>query len=88
MGGQTLSECHDAFAQTVYFFFLVFFVFFAFFAFFAFLAMLPSVVPEVGSMQVDIDVHAFRVHYNCKIGISRFEDGKRPSRRSPRGVVI
>jgi hypothetical protein len=25
-----------------------------FFAFFAFLAMLPSVIPKVGSMQVDI----------------------------------
>jgi hypothetical protein len=34
-----------------FFFFLV--VFFAFFAFFAFLAMVPSVIPEVGSMQVD-----------------------------------
>jgi hypothetical protein len=34
-----------------FFFFLV--VFFAFFAFFAFLAMLPSVIPKVGSVQVD-----------------------------------
>ena len=34
-----------------FFFFLA--VFFAFFAFFAFLAMLPSVIPKVGSMQVD-----------------------------------
>jgi hypothetical protein len=31
-----------------FFFFLV-----VFFAFFAFLAMLPSVIPKVGSMQVD-----------------------------------
>jgi hypothetical protein len=38
------------------FFFLA--VFFAFFAFFAFLAMLPSVIPKVGSMQVD-DRHAY-----------------------------
>jgi hypothetical protein len=34
-----------------FFFFLA--VFFVFFAFFAFLAMFPSVVPKVGSMQVD-----------------------------------
>jgi hypothetical protein len=34
-----------------FFFFLA--VFFAFFAFFAFLAMLPSVIPKVGSVQVD-----------------------------------
>ena len=33
-----------------FFFFLAVF----FFAFFAFLAMLPSVIPKVGSMQVDI----------------------------------
>jgi hypothetical protein len=62
-----------------FFFFLA--VFFAFFAFFAFLAMLPSVIPKVGSMQVDIDMHAFRVHHNCKIDTARFEEGKRPSRR-------
>jgi hypothetical protein len=35
-----------------FFFFLA--VFFAFFAFLAFLAMFPSVIPKVGSMQVDI----------------------------------
>jgi len=34
-----------------FFFFLA--AFFAFFAFFAFLAMLPSVIPKVGSMQVE-----------------------------------
>ena len=44
------------FSSNGYFFF--FLAFFAFFAFFAFLAMLPSVVPKVGSMQVDIR-HAF-----------------------------
>ena len=40
------------FSSNGYFFFFLA-VFFAFFAFFAFLAMLPSVVPKVGSMQVD-----------------------------------
>jgi hypothetical protein len=44
------------FSSNGYFFF--FLAFFVFFAFFAFLAMLPSVVPKVGSMQVDIR-HAF-----------------------------
>jgi hypothetical protein len=43
------------FSNGYFFFFLAFFVFFAFFAF---LAMLPSVVPKVGSMQVDTR-HAF-----------------------------
>ncbi len=65
-----------------FFFFLA--VFFAFFAFFAFLAMFPSVVPRVGSMQVNIDVHASRVHHNCKIDTSRFEEGKRPPRQYDR----
>ena len=56
------------FSLNVYFFFLVdvfFAVFFAafaafavFFAFFAFLAMFPSVIPKVGSMQIDIR-HAY-----------------------------
>jgi hypothetical protein len=36
------------FLSNYFFFFLA-----AFFAFFAFFAMLPSVVPNVGSMQVD-----------------------------------
>jgi hypothetical protein len=40
------------FSSNGYFFFFLA-AFFAFFAFFAFLAMLPSVVPKVGSMQVD-----------------------------------
>jgi hypothetical protein len=40
------------FSSNGYFFFFLA-VFFAFFAFFAFLAMLPSVIPKVGSMQVD-----------------------------------
>jgi hypothetical protein len=50
------------FSLNVYFFFLldVFFaVFFAAFAvFFAFFAMFPSVIPKVGSMQIDIR-HAY-----------------------------
>jgi hypothetical protein len=62
-----------------FFFFLV-----VFFAFFAFLAMLLSVVPEVGSMQVEIDMHRLRIHHNCKIDTARFEEGKRPSRRAAR----
>jgi hypothetical protein len=45
-----------------FFFFLA--VFFAFFAFFAFLAIVPSVVPDVESMQVMIDMHESRLHYN------------------------
>jgi hypothetical protein len=56
-------------------------VFFAFFAFFAFLAIFPSVIPKVGSMQVDIDVHTFRIHHNRKIDTARFEEGKRPPHR-------
>jgi hypothetical protein len=65
-----------------YFFFFFLVVFFAFFAFFAFLAMLPSVVPKkVAFMQVDIDVHAFRVHDDCKIDIAHFKEGKRTPRR-------
>ena len=40
------------FSSNGYFFFFLA-DFFAFFAFFAFLAMLPSVIPKVGSMQVD-----------------------------------
>jgi hypothetical protein len=62
-----------------FFFFLA--VFFAFFAFFAFLAMFPSVIPKVGSMQVDIDMHTFRIHHNRKIDTARFKEGKRPPHR-------
>ena len=50
-----LSVRYEVSSNGYFFFFLAFF---AFFAFFAFLAMLPSVVPEVVSMQVDIR-HAF-----------------------------
>ena len=38
--------------------------------------------PKVGSMQVDFDVHVYRVHHNFKIDTSCFEEGKRYSRRS------
>src|SRR3954447_10851209 len=67
-------------ASNDYFFFF-FPVFLAFFAFFAFFAMLPSVIPKVGSMQVDIDMHRCRVHHICKIYSSSFEEGKRRARR-------
>jgi hypothetical protein len=50
-GLQMLSGPMGFLSNGYFFFFLV--VFFAFFAFFAFLAMLPSVIPKVGSMQVD-----------------------------------
>ena len=85
-----LSVRYEVSSNGYFFFFLAFF---AFFAFFAFLAMLPSVVPEVGSMQVDIDMHSFRLHHNCKIDTARFKEGKRPPhppdlrrRRSPRAM--
>jgi hypothetical protein len=32
-------------------------------------------------MQVDIDMHAFRVHDDCKIDIAHFKEGKRTLRR-------
>jgi hypothetical protein len=38
--------------------------------------------PKVGSMQVDLDMHKYRVHHNCKIDTARFEEGKRRSHRS------
>jgi hypothetical protein len=38
--------------------------------------------PKVGSMQVDLDMHKYKVHHNCKIDTSRFEEGKRRSHRS------
>src|SRR2546423_694117 len=63
------------------YFFFFFPVFFTFFAFFAFFAMLPSVIPIVGLMQVNIDMHKFRVHHICKNNTSSFEEGKRSSRR-------
>ena len=63
------------------YFFFFFPVFLAFFAFFAFFAMLPSVIPKVGLMQVDIDMHRYRVHHICKNNTSSFEEGKRRSRR-------
>jgi hypothetical protein len=54
-GETDLKRYPDAlrFSSNGYFFFFLV-VFFVFFAFFAFLAMLPSVIPKVGSMQVDI----------------------------------
>jgi hypothetical protein len=57
-----------------FFFFLAVF----FFAFFAFLAMFPSVVPKrLTQCKSTIDMHAFKIHHNCKIDTARFEDGKR-----------
>jgi hypothetical protein len=38
--------------------------------------------PKVGSMQVDLDMHKYRVHHICKIDTARFEEGKRRSHRS------
>jgi hypothetical protein len=64
--------------EDYFFFFLPVF----FFAFFAFLAMLPSAIPKVGSMQVDLDMHKYRVHHNCKIDTACFEEGKQRSHRS------
>jgi lipopolysaccharide export LptBFGC system permease protein LptF len=57
------SGCYPRIVLGRYFFFFLA-VFFAFFAFFAFLAIMPSVVPDVGSMQVMIDVHEFTLHHN------------------------
>jgi hypothetical protein len=51
-GPQALSECYEVWSNDYFFFFLDVFLA-VFFAFFAFLAMLPSVIPKVGSMQVD-----------------------------------
>ena len=72
-----LSGYSEVSLNGYFFFFLV--VFFAFFAFFAFLAMLPSVIPKVGSMQVDNRLHRFRIHHSFKIDTAGFEEGKRPS---------
>jgi hypothetical protein len=33
-------------------------------------------------MQVDLDMHKYKVHHNCKIDTARFEEGKRQSDRS------
>jgi hypothetical protein len=41
--------------------------------------------PKVGSMQVDLDMHKYRVHHNCKIDTLRFEQGKRRSHQTPFG---
>jgi len=64
------------FLSNYFFFFLA--VFFAFFAFFAFLAMLPSVVPKLVQCKSTLDMHAFRVHHNCKFDTARLKEGKRP----------
>jgi aminotransferase class I and II len=37
---------------------------------------------QVDSMQVDLDMHKYRVHHNSKIDTARFEEGKRRSDRS------
>jgi hypothetical protein len=68
------------FLSNYFFFFLA--VFFAFFAFFAFLAMLPSVVPKLVQCKSTPDMHAFRVHHNCKFDTARLKEGKRPYTRS------
>jgi hypothetical protein len=52
-GPQMLFGCNEVSLNDYFFFFLA-----VFFAFFAFLAMLPSVIPKVGSMQVD-NRHAY-----------------------------
>src|ERR1700740_3439239 len=33
--------------------------------------------PKIGSMQVDLDMHKYRVHHNYKIDTACFEQGKR-----------
>jgi hypothetical protein len=38
--------------------------------------------PKVGSMQVKLDMHKFRVHHNRKIDTACFEHGKQRSHRS------
>jgi len=49
--------------------------------FLGFLGHVALRYPKVGSMQVDLDMHGYRVHHNCKIDTARFEDGKRRSHR-------
>ena len=38
-------------------------------------------MPEVGSMQVDLDLHKYKVHHNRKIDTARFKQGKRCQHR-------
>jgi hypothetical protein len=49
---------------------------------FRFLSHVALRDPKVGSMQVDLDMHKYRVHHNCKIDTACFEEGKRRSHRS------
>src|SRR5580700_6891384 len=44
--------------------------------------------PKVGSMQVDLDMHKYRVHHNFKIDTSCFEEGKRRSHRGALRLVV
>jgi hypothetical protein len=74
--GATDLRRYPSFSSNDHFFFFLA-VFFAFFAFFAFLAMLPSVVPSLTRCKSTVELHALKIHHNCKIEIARFEDGKR-----------
>ena len=48
----------------------------SFLSFLSFLSHVALRYPKVGSMQVNLDMHKYRVHHNSKIDTSRFEEGK------------
>ena len=76
---QTLSGCHDFFVER-----LLLFLLGCFLCFLRLLCFLGHIIlrdPQSWINAGHLDMHAFKIHHNCKIDTERFEEGKRPSRR-------
>jgi hypothetical protein len=81
-GPQTLSGCHEVFVERLLLFLLG--CLFRLLRFLRFLGHVALRGPQKFTQcKSTIDVHASRIHHNCKIDTARFENGKRASRLRP-----
>ena len=76
---QTLSGCHDVFVERLLLFLLGCFL--CFLRLLRFLGHVALRDPQSWINASHLDMHAFKIHHNCKIDTERFEEGKQPSRR-------
>jgi hypothetical protein len=84
-GPQTLSGCRQVFAERLFLFLLGCLL--CLLSLLRFLGHVALRGPQkLTQCKSTIDVHASRIHHNCKIDTARFENGKRPE-RSPRVML-
>ena len=76
---QTLSGFRDVFVNGLLLFLLDCFL--CFLRLLRFLGHVALHDPQSWTNANHLDMHALKIHHNCKIDTERFKEGKRPSRR-------